>query len=146
MAGMVMKEASECLHEPVCKHKSDPDFCINLEICKFSMPDPYEPIARPRGRRGHKPKPESIVHIRTDPHGVDRTNLKGSKKAKYNLTTSLADVRKARAVLKSREKDGALSEDDLAALNVYKGKHVKSLSDPERQQIIDILKRNSDKG
>ena len=53
------------------------------------------------------------------------------------LTTSDKDIARAKNILLIRRKRGKLSENQMAALDMYKG--VKKLAEHQRQQILNIL-------
>jgi len=54
-----------------------------------------------------------------------------------HLTTSDKDIARAKNILLIRRKRGKLSENQMAALDMYKG--VKKLAEHQRQQILNIL-------
>ena len=63
-----------------------------------------------------------------------------SKKQDFlHLTTSNQDIRRATQILRIRRIRGKLTEDQSAALNMYKGIRINKLAEHQRQQILDIL-------
>jgi len=107
-----------------CKYKA---ICIYLErgncqaeLCKFVKDSPVV-----KEKKGRRKKAKSRVA------GTGELSVEHD-----------ADVLIARRELKKRQKKGKLTDEQSQALNKLNGKWVKHLNEPERQQILDILRES----
>jgi hypothetical protein len=105
-----------CIHEDVCKFKQEgPDeVCGIQEVCKFCT----DAEGEPRKRRKAKDDDDGI----------------GSPKIGEKV------YKRARKRMEYLRKTGKLDENQLKALEGTKGKHYKSLTQEQVQQIIEMEK------
>ena len=94
--------------------------CIHAEVCKFRKGVMDGPI---------ESEMVTIFH-------------KGKKPKYHNLTTSDKDIKKARIILKDRRMKEMLTTDQATSLDQYKGVHTKNLTEPQKEQILSILKNS----
>jgi len=130
-----------CIHEGVCKYsiENDDKECVLIDMCKFK-PEPTiekkQKTAKAKKttpkKRKYKKREERSLPLETKKKG------RGRSQGKYlHLTTSDKDIARAKNILIIRRKRGKLSENQMAALDMYKG--VRKLAEHQRQQILNIL-------
>ena len=129
-----------CIHELVCKHRveGDGNKCALGDVCKF-ISDPSQHIVQPASakkrsykKRKYKKRDKKALPLETKKKGSGRSS--GNF---VHLTTSDKDIARAKNILAIRRSRGKLSENQMAALDMYKG--VKKLSELQRQHILNIL-------
>jgi hypothetical protein len=124
----------ECIHEVVCRHKGEgeEERCSSAAICKFYDNGSFGPA---EGKTAHRKKRRCNPMARTvtgplkdAPEGDDEKEPKISKK----------ELMRAYGIVKRRMKEGRLTENQALAMKALKGKHFKSMTEEQKQQIIDI--------
>ena len=134
-----------CIHEVVCKYKGGHDEleCGLKDMCKFiSSKDPDQIPGLPKKKRKYKKRDKGELPLAKKKPGKH----KGNKWSSYlHLTTSTKDVQRARVILKLRQVRGSLTDDQSAALDMYKDIRVNDLSEVQRQQILNIFKDTIEK-
>lgn len=129
-----------CIHELVCKHKRGDDSveCSLKDICKFLPAGEVDKHSRipglPKEKRKYKKREKRALPLDNKKDG------RGRSQGDYSyLTTSDKDIRRGRQILLLRQDRGSLTENQSAALDMYKDIKPKKLTPVQRQQVLDIL-------
>ena len=133
---------AECGHQCVCKHYASEDNCSLGSICVHFIASGGGATVKPRISTTGKVKERRPYKKRGKPKPESMISFGGKKKDYSHLTTSNADIIKARTILRQLKVRGKLSKEQLASLEVYEGKSAKLLGEPEKQQILGILKNS----
>ncbi len=129
----------------VCKYKVTSDQeCSLMNICKFSSDvdtKDRHPLLPKKKRRYEKRKIQKEKEKRSLPLSGEKKSIHPGKRGSYlHLTTSNKDIQRARVILKLRQSRGSLTDNQSAALDMYKDLRINQLEKHHRQQILDIFK------
>lgn len=118
-----------CKNDTICKHFVLTSFteCLRKDICKF-----YAEGDKAIGG-GSAEKPKRHYKRRAKPDSDDDGDITES-------AITEKQFKKARKKLDRLERLGKLDENQIKALESYKGKHYKTLTDVQRQQIVSMAK------
>lgn len=123
---------SKCIHELVCKHVvTDDQGCTNTDFCKHIIPTGSF-LAAKTPKPPERPELPEKRKTGRPPKDVTPTSWK-------SLTTSKKDIRAALAELQRRKHEGKLKDNQIKALDATKGRHFKSYTEPQKQQMLDLL-------
>ncbi len=141
-----------CRNKVVCKHAvhAIDGHCELDEVCKHFTPvlikeeGTFLPAAEltPAGRKKRKYNKRKKSHPWRQDNGKSKDQMFTKKKYDF-LTTSDKDIRRAQQILKFRRVAGTLSDNQCAALDVFKSIKTKKLNEQQRQQVLDVLKDSS---
>ena len=114
---------SRCIHQEVCAHKTEDESCLNVDICKFFSGGAKKDVAVVSAKKKYTPRVKKILNEFT---------------AKHHGDVSREDFDKAKKRIQNCKSKGTLTDNQIAALESLEGKHFKTLTEPQRQQVIDI--------
>ncbi len=144
-----------CRNIVVCKYKhttvvDHEETCLLVKVCKYNVEPTVDVPAAPltptgRTKRKYNTKKKLVKFNTTRQKDKPGAYKGGNKRGNYSfLTTSDKDIRRARQILKFRQVAGTLTDNQIAALNVFKNVKPKKLAEHQRRQILDILKTSSE--
>ena len=117
----------KCIYDEVCKHKrgEEDEECSITQLCKF--------YGDPAIGGGSTEKPKRHYKKRAKPELNDDDTIDEPKITEKQF-------KKARAKLDRLQRAGKLDENQVKALESYKGKHYTTLTDVQREQIVSMAK------
>lgn len=134
---------SVCIHDAVCKFKHWPTDeeqeklgCGVLEICKFASTGVAALLAA---------APAVMAHVARELTSRKKTERPEGSSDYSKLTTSPKDIKRAKRLLQVYWDAELLTEDQIAALQMYWDHPYPALSDVNKQQILAILCTVSEK-